>query len=134
MPINVHVKARPQNAPIEWDVDFKSPPDPGKVRIDLPRGSGPQDIVFHLVPTHGLDAQFDPNDPIWVSRGDSCPGQSGLDPQITVVGSTSANKLTIHNANSGPGCTLHYQLNFLGAEPCDPIIINGGGGLDGPGD
>jgi len=132
MPINVHVKARPEGGSIEWDVDFKSPPDPGKVKIELPRGAGPEEIVFHLVPTHGLDVEFNPDDPIWVSRGDRCPDQRGLDPQISIAG-TSARKLRIHNANSGAGCTLHYQLNFLGADPCDPIIINGGGGgIDGP--
>lgn len=130
MATNVFVKARGSSMPTEWDVGFTNPPPQGKANINLAKGSGAQDIIFHLVASPGVNASFDPTDPIWVNSGGSCPTQSGLDPQITVSQKTQ-NQLTIRDANSVAG-NLHYQLNFQGAGPCDPIIINGGVGT-GPG-
>jgi hypothetical protein len=130
MATNVFVRARNTTRPTEWDVGFNNPPPQGKVPINVGQGSGPEEISFHLLGTPGMNADFDPNDPIWVTSSGSCPTQSGLDPQITVT-QKSQNLLKISDTNAVAG-TLHYQLNFQGADPCDPIIINGGVGA-GPG-
>jgi hypothetical protein len=133
-PMNVHVKARTTSGGgIEWDVGFKSPPDKGKVEIDLPPDSGKHDLVFHLVPTHGLDIEFDTADPIWVAEGGPCPPASGINSTQVGIVDRSDRKLTISDANSGDARILRYQLNFIGAGPCDPIIKNGGG-ITGPDD
>lgn len=128
MPTNVFVRARDATRPTVWDVGFNNPPPQGQVPINVAQGSGPEDIIFHLLGTPGMNANFDPADPIWVNSGGSCPTQSGLDPQVT-VSSNSQNRLTISDTNAVAG-TLHYQLNFQGADPCDPIIINGGSGTN----
>jgi len=130
-PMNIHVKARPETTGIEWDVDFKGPPAKGKVTIDLPPQSGDHDIVFHLVATEGLDIDFDTGDPIWVSETQQCPPQSGINSTQISIKDAKKNKLTINDANSGDPVTLTYQLNFVGAPPCDPVIRNGGGGGGG---
>lgn len=130
MATNVFVRARDATRPTVWDVGFNNPPPQGKANINLAKGSGAQDIIFHLLGTPGMNANFDPTDPIWVKSGGSCPTQSGLDTQITIT-RKSQNQLTINDTNLVAG-NLHYQLNFVGADPCDPIIINGGVGT-GPG-
>lgn len=130
-PMNIHVKARPEAGGIEWDVDFKGPPDRGKVTIDLPAESGGHDIVFHLVATQGLDISFNESDPIWVSEGQQCPPSSGINSTQISVSEIKDKKLTIHDKNNGPAVNLVYQLNFVGAPPCDPVIRNGGGGGGG---
>jgi len=130
MATNVFVRARDATRPTVWDVGFNNPPPQGKVPINVAQGSGPEDIIFHLLGTPGVNANFDLSDPIWVKSGGSCPTQSGLDPQIT-ISQKSQNQLAINDKNLVAG-NLHYQLNFVGADPCDPIIINGGVGA-GPG-
>jgi len=125
-PMNVHLKARRENGRIEWDVDFKSPPDNGKVMIDLPNKSGAHDIVFHLVPTQGLNISFNTCDPIWVDENAQCPPPPGINSDQIGVEDCKDRKLTIRDANSGPGRDLTYQLNFVGVDPCDPVIRNGG--------
>lgn len=131
IPTNVFVRARNSNRPTQWDVDLRTPPAAGSnARVVLGAGAGPENINFHLLPTPGTNITFDTANPIWV-RQDSCPTQAGLDPQITVA-NTQPNMLSIRDENS-VACELHYQLNFLGADPCDPIIINGGGGVGGGG-
>lgn len=128
MATNVFVRARDATRPTVWDVGFNNPPPQGKVPINVAQGSGREDIIFHLLGTPGMNADFDPTDPIWVASSGSCPTQSGLDPQITIF-QKSPNLLTISDTNAVAG-TLHYQLNFRGADPCDPIIINGGSGTN----
>jgi hypothetical protein len=132
MTTNVFVRARDATRPIEWDVGFNNPPAQGKVPITVGQGSGPEDIIFHLLGTPGVNANFDTADPIWVTSSGSCPTQSGLDPQIS-ISQISQNLLTISDSNARAG-NLHYQLNFQGnVDPCDPIIINGGVGSSGGG-
>ena len=131
MAINVFVRARDATRPTEWDVGFSNPPPQGKVPINVAPGSGPEEINFHILGTPGVNADFDPSDPIWVTSSGSCPTQSGLDPQIAVT-QISPNLLKISDSNAVAG-NLHYQLNFQGADPCDPIIINGGSGGPGAG-
>lgn len=127
-PTNLHVRAREVNGQIEWDLDDKSPPDQGKISVDLLPDSGEHEIVIHLVATQGLKIDWKTSDPIWVSEGTACPPPEGICSDqirdVTCVG----NKLSFKDANDGAPRTLTYQLNFVGAGPCDPEIRNGGGG------
>jgi hypothetical protein len=125
-PINMFLKARRVNGQVEWDLGQSNPPSNGKARIDVPKGSDPREIVIHLVPTPGINASFDQNNPVWIQEGGSCPPQYGNNcpDQIDRIGCDS-NTLTLHDTNTRE-CSIIYQMNFNGAPPCDPEIKNGG--------
>ena len=124
--VHLHAKAREAGCGIEWSLDFKNPPDNGsKAVVDLPKGSGGHDIVIRLIATQGLDIAFDTSDPIWVSEGNACPPPAGINSDQITLGPCSDTQLRIHDSNSRE-CVLTYQLNFVGADPLDPMIRNGG--------
>lgn len=126
---NIFVRAQGSGNPTGWDIGFANPPAPGIVEIDLPECSGPEDIVFHLVARNAADKViFNVKDPIWVKWVSKCPQKKGLHKQITLSGTPTDRQFTIHSDNSGRKRKLRYRLNFIGADPCDPIIINGGNG------
>ena len=122
-PINMFLKADTQNGQFDWDLGQNNPPPHGKAPVQVPRGKS-HDIVIHLVGSPGI--AFDTNDPVWVQKGGNCPpapGNSCKD-QIDDVQCTP-NKLTMHDTNLDR-VNLIYQMNFIGAPPCDPEIRNGG--------
>jgi hypothetical protein len=124
--VQLHAKAREMNGVIEWSLDFANPPATGsKAEVRLGKGSGPHDIVFHLSATHGLNISFDNQNPIWVSEGTQCPPSPGVNSDQIEILDVAHRKLRIRDSNSRE-CTLIYQLNFIGAEPLDPRIRNGG--------
>jgi hypothetical protein len=68
---------------------------------------------------------------VWLGKTTKCPPPSGNNcpDQIDRIDCESR-KLTMHDTNSEE-CTITYQMNFVGADPCDPEIRNGGIPVDG---
>lgn len=113
---------------VQWRLDFENPPMKANVLVDLPHKAPGRDIIFNLVGGCGF-VRFDTDDPIWVHKGQKCPPPDCSKDQQISVKDCSPTKLTIHDKNDGPPCVLTYQLNFIGAEPLDPEIKNGGNNL-----
>ena len=116
---------------VDWDIDGKKPK---KSVLDFAPGSGAHTITFKLHDSTGRKLRFDTADPFWahVSQADHCPAEGATTTQTAVVSCTDK-ELCVSNSNSD-ACTISYQLNFvderLQAEPLDPMIKNGGGGIE----
>lgn len=126
-PVQLHAKPCKVNGKIEWGLGFGKNPAPGsKQEVDLPKRSGEHKIVVHLV-GGPAGVEFNTKDPIWVCETGSCPPPEGSkSAQIEILECTRS-KLTLNDKNEGEARVLTYQLNFIGAEPLDPMIRNGGG-------
>ena len=125
-PVQLHAKAREVCGAVEWSLGFdKHPANGARVEVELKKGSGARDIIFHISPSHGLDISFDSKDPIWVGEGGECPPSPGINTSQIQVMEVTHKKLRIHDLNNEK-CDLTYQLNFVGADPLDPMIRNGG--------
>lgn len=122
-PITLFAKATPSNGGVEWALGDQNPPS-GKYRVDLPKGAPGRKIVIHLVATEGLDIKFNTKDPVWAGETGCPPPEGGESDQLEFV-ECGDRKLTLFNPNSRE-CTIYYQMNFIGAEPFDPEIRNGG--------
>ena len=136
--LHIWVRPRMENGKLEWDVDDNpEPAEKYKKVVSLEDGSGPRRIVFHLHDPDGLDLMFDCANPIYAEDNVACPPAQALNSgQITKI-SCSQNTLTIRNENSDKARLIRYQLNFRYtdntiADPCDPVILNGGGGGEDP--
>ena len=99
-------------------------------KIKLPKDTGPYQITFKLVTR--LDLRFDAAGPFLcdVTYGDLCP--TSLNRLQFMVESCTDDELVVMDWNYGAGADFYYQLNFINSkgvpqEPCDPIIVNGGG-------
>lgn len=120
---------------IRWSLDpnENGPPD-GKVsKIDVPPQSGPCEVTIKIK-MDNPDVTFDPSNPLSASEvGCPAPG-SGIDTdQIdpsSIEVRANGKHLKFKDLNEGHGRTIHYALNFVGAEPFDPIIRNGGSFLN----
>ena len=124
--INLYARPAQRNGGLDWDLGFHNPPDNGKAKVRLPANSGEHKIHIHLVPSGGLDIGFNTEDPIWVTEGTTCPPPRCSTSEQIAVTRCTAKLLEIHDKNDGPARTLTYQLNFVGADPLDPQIENGG--------
>jgi hypothetical protein len=143
-PINVRVRAfKDQSGTVDYDYDwdFGGPPKTGK--IDVPQGTPPTDIKFHLKDETSLNLSFypAPADAFWVAIAPNCPMQSGDAGEFNLKSppsSSSNNLLTVHDKNK-TACDLKYALRFdgdpytdsNGTHPpykYDPDLRNGGGG------
>jgi hypothetical protein len=120
---------------IRWSLDPNDnwPPN-GKVsKIDVPSQSGPCEITIKIK-MDNPDVTFDPTNPLSASEvGCPAPGSGietdQIDPKSIVV-SSNGKKLSFVDLNEGNGRIIHYALNFVGADPFDPIIRNGGSFLN----
>lgn len=110
-----------------WDLGPTNPPAKGKAPIVLGHGDPGADIVIRLVGAGG-NVKFNTADPVWIEENGSCPPKQGNNcpDQIDRV-ECDGNELRLHDTNTR-ACTMTYQMNFIGASPCDPEIRNGGGG------
>lgn len=124
-PIVLHAKPHDVEGEVEWSLDFTPDPPRGiKAEVCLPKGSGGHNIIIHLVGAPGI--RFHAADPIWVVKDGPCPPPANSSSaQIRVV-DCEDKKLVLFDSNDGRACNLAYQLNFVGAEPFDPMIRNGG--------
>ena len=124
-PVVLHAKLSDVNGTPVWGLGFNPDPPPRThVEVDLPKGSGGHDVIIHLA-GNAPGVRFNTDDPIWVDESEQCPpGKGSTSEQITDIDCKNRT-LTFHDKNSR-GCTLTYQLNFIGAEPLDPMIRNGG--------
>jgi hypothetical protein len=101
-------------------------------KIVFPNGQPTSTIEFRLQGKAAQKLDFDlAGGPIWV-QANSCPTlPSSVPGEITVLSTSTANRLDIQNKNLNAG-DLHYRLNFLddqgNAVHWDPVIRNGGGG------
>ena len=115
---------------LTWTIDGNPP---GNSEIRFEKGSGPQVIHFMLDDQTGMGLQFDPSGAFWAAKDlpGGCP-PSGSSCDQTTVQACNNKQLVVRNENSGPACTVHYQLNLLDSENnsvgVDPIIKNGGSG------
>ena len=144
-PVNVRVTASKDPAGTviyNHDWDFGGPVKTGK--IEVPRGTPPTNIKFHLTDRTGLNLSFypTPSDAFYIDFAPSCPVNAGnargefdlSDPPS----SSSNNLLTVKDMNRTE-CELKYALRFNG-DPYtdsngvhppyayDPDLKNGGGG------
>jgi hypothetical protein len=128
--LRMNLKARPlAGGGIDWDLGPATPPVQNrKDPFIVPEGTPACDLIIHLIPTGGIKAEFDTEDPIWIAEGKTCPQARGNEcpDQITCITAT-AKLLTLRNMNSRK-VNMMYRLNFVGAgvPPCDPEIRNGG--------
>lgn len=121
----VFLQPRQVGSAIDWDLGEEDPPRGGKKKIVVPKQAGNQEIHFHLLPGALPQAKFDEAEPIWVQEGLSCPPAQGSSSTEFSVISCSNRLLKIRDRNT-KAATFVYQLNFIGAPPCDPIIENKG--------
>jgi len=124
-PVVLHAKLGEVNGTAKWGLGFNPDPPPRFiVGVDLAKRAPGKDIVIHLAGSPpGI--KFDTTDPIWVCETGDCPPPPGsMSDQVKDIECTDR-KLTFHDTNSRE-CILTYQLNFVGAEPLDPMIRNGG--------
>ena len=101
--------------------------------VDLAAKSGAHMMIVTIKDPANLGIGFDPQDPLWI-QANSKPTGPIVGPNSQISDVTRANKITLvfMDKNKGPGMTLKYQLNFVGADnqkvtPIDPDIRNGGG-------
>lgn len=129
-PTTLYAKASTNgDGKVDWALGSANPPAPGKEAVVIAKDSPGRDIIIHLVPTQGLDIEFDTSDPVFAYEGTSCPPPNPkIDTDQLSVKNCSKFKLTMHDPNTRP-CTIMYQMNFIGADPFDPEIRNGGGGF-----
>lgn len=125
-PIVLHAQAHDVNGTVEWGLGFHpAPPAKFKVNLDLARRSGGHKVIIHLAGNTN-NIRFNQADPIWVCETGACPPPKGSkSTQIEDI-QCNANMLTFFDRNAGQECVLTYQLNFIGADPLDPMIRNGG--------
>ena len=99
-------------------------------KIEFPNGHPTSAIEFRLQGKAGHMLDFDLSDPIWIQAG-SCPTAPCNFPEITVLPSSTSNRLDVQNRNLSEA-ELHYRLNFVDQAGnklhWDPIIRNGGEG------
>lgn len=124
----LHCKGTRNGASIAWSLDATGGPPSGKIaKIEVPHDSGKCETTIHLTVTGGGgDVSFNKDDPIWVAQG-SCPPPKGINTDQIVDVDPANKKLVFTNLNCGGPKVLVYQLNFMGAQPLDPEIKNGGG-------
>ena len=91
--------------------------------IDLPRNSGSHVITFDIEGAN--DIKFS-QDPIWVQPGQKPNGKANSKQMPLWKVQDQGKQLVVANCNDVAG-KLHYQLNFTGHDPLDPVIENGGG-------
>jgi hypothetical protein len=129
MPREVEFIARTEGGAVVWDDPDGNPAKQHKMRVA--KGAPPQNIDFKVKDKTGLNLRIDQNDPFHVWENEGCPPPGIATDQIEVV-NCAADKIRIRNSNTGPERTLQYQINVVAKDgtawPCDPIIINDGGG------
>jgi hypothetical protein len=103
-------------------------------RVQCPAGVGYK-ITFTLQDnTQTLQVRFDVANPIYVKENDNDPSPTRKGSKQLKPDSCTGNTLVVTNWNYGKKKALRYQLNFVdpaGNElpPYDPIVDNGGGGV-----
>ena len=114
---------------IKWSLDENEHgPASGKVaRIEVPKGSGPCAVTIKIK-MDNPDVTFDLGNPLSAREGSCPPAGSGIatdqiDPKSIEV---DEKDLTFVDLNNGGPRVIHYALNFVGAEPFDPVIKNDG--------
>jgi hypothetical protein len=104
-------------------------------KLEFDGGSGDHNIKINIIAGNGIT--FAQSNPLWIQPNVKPPGPivapiTQIDPaKIKGAGTT---ELKFHDANSGDGMLLKYQLNFAngnGVMTIDPDIQNGGKGLFG---
>jgi hypothetical protein len=135
-PIFVDVYAHEdKNGEVKFCHDWRlqdNGPIKGNGPIEVPQGTPPSPIHFHLYDNTGRKLKFLPEarEAIWASVG-QCPKAEGGGGQIEFPEAKSGgNTLKVNNSNSAD-CELHYALRFKdkngNVECYDPIFRNKGG-------
>jgi hypothetical protein len=133
--IDVEVYARPNGSGgVAWSHSVKSHGHSNGNKIKAPRGEGYR-IKFDLDDYTDLHVRFDASKPFFCKEGTANPCPDSISTQQVLVDSCEDDTLVVIDWNYGDQeQELRYQLNFVtdvGApiDPYDPIIINGGGGV-----
>ena len=91
------------------------------------------EITFKIVESPGVT--FAPTNPILAAKVTVPPSKpTGLDPQFTIDPASTSTVLIVDDLNAVPGkphqgydkTDFNYVLNFVNADPVDPVISNGG--------
>jgi hypothetical protein len=114
----------------DWRLQENGPVK-GKGAIEVPQGTPPSPIHFHLRDESGRKLKFfqDAEEALWASVG-KCPDAKGGGGQIEYPDARSGgNTLKVDNVNS-EACELHYALRFKDRDGnvviYDPVIRNKG--------
>jgi hypothetical protein len=119
---------------VKWSHEVKSPGHSEGNKIKAPKGEGYW-IIFDLDDYTGRHIRFDASAPFFCKDGTDDPCPSKMDTKQILVESCADDELVVIDWNFGPDQKeLRYQLNFVTdtggpVDPYDPIIINGGGGV-----
>jgi hypothetical protein len=128
--INLAKDASCWNYAIEADDQSSGPYVKAGNKIDFPKKHPTSTIEFRLQGKAGQTLDFDLADPIWI-QPDTCPTAPCNYPEVTVLPSSTPNRLHVQNRNLSE-VELHYRLNFVDSAGnkvhWDPIIRNGGEG------
>ena len=133
-PVVVKLTREVQGTTPVWMMDIagqgKGGPN-GYPPAKVAHGNG-ADFKFLITGSNTQNITFATTNPISVSVDDGSgksPATAGINTdQIEDVSGGGTKVLTFTDLNTDPAMNLTYQLNFIGAEPLDPIIQNGGGG------
>jgi hypothetical protein len=133
--IDVEVYARPDGAGgVTWSHSVKSHGHSNGNKIKAPRGEGYR-IKFDLDDYTDLHVRFDASKPFFCKEGTTNPCPDSISTPQVLVDSCEDDTLVVIDWNYGAQeQELRYQLNFVTdigkpIDPYDPIIINGGGGV-----
>jgi hypothetical protein len=141
--VKLEARATMNGGVVNWKLCHIDPPKPdncGNAKspfpdITLGANQGAYIFSYKIVQPTGLGLKFS-NEPIWIQQG-SQPTGPGVDPQITILPSSTPTELKFRDANDKPNnadpdpVILKYQLNFVdqnnnAVTSIDPDITNGG--------
>jgi hypothetical protein len=118
---------------IDWSQDIIDSQYDDQGRVKCPAGLGYR-ITFTLQDNTNLQVRFDVSNPVYVKENENDPSPTRKGSKQLKPDSCTGGTLVVTNWNYGRKRALRYQLNFVdpaGNElpPYDPIIDNGGGGV-----
>ncbi len=133
--IDVEVYAKPNGkGGVDWSHMVKSHGHSNGNKIHAPKGGGYR-IKFDLDNFTDLKVRFDASRPFFCKEGTVDPCPDNISTRQILVDSCEDDTLIVIDWNYGEHeQELRYQLNFVTdigtpVDPYDPIIINGGGGV-----
>lgn len=133
--INVKLTLEDQNGTTGWHMDIAGVGKGGPNNYPKANANYGNNVDFTYVITgNGTQNVTFASDPIWIAPDNGSgksPAESGVNTdEIKDINVTGGKVLTFTDLNT-TNDLLTYQLNFNGAVPLDPIIVNNGGGPPG---
>lgn len=126
--VKLAAKGQRNGSTIDWslDEDENSPPSGKVAEIEVKAGTGPCEVIIKIK-MDNPDVTFDPSHPLSAREGSCPPAHSGIaTDQIdaaSVVVENKGKQLRFTDVNTRHA-EIYYALNFVGADPFDPMIRN----------